>query len=232
MAKRKVVPAAETAVDMPEVKAPISQPIWEKYPNLLLYVVGAFVLVFAAWFGYKKMIVEPQQQEAVGAMWQAQQMFDRDSFQMALENPGGGYDGFLALADKYGSTKAGNLCHYYAGLCYLQTGNFDGAIEQLEKFNADGDLLPIMRNGVLGDCYSEKQDYGKALDYYDKAVGAGKNEVLTAYYLKKYAMLSEHEGKSDQALKAYERIKKDFPNPNSPDWRDIEKYIYRANAGK
>ena len=209
-----------------------STPIWEKYPNLLVYLLAAIALVVAGWWLYKEMIVKPKQVEAVAAMWQAEQQFSRDSFQMALNDPGGGYDGFLALADKYSGTPAGNMAHYYAGICYLQSGDFDNAIAQMEDFSAKGDLLPAMKNGILGDCYSEKQDFGKALDYYEKAADAAENDMVAIYYLKKLGMLNENQGNAKAALKAYERIRRDYPNPQSADWRDVEKYIYRAGGGK
>ncbi len=209
-----------------------STPIWEKYPNLLVYLLAAIALVVAGWWLYKEMIVKPKQVEAVAAMWQAEQQFSRDSFQMALNDPGGGYDGFLALADKFSGTPAGNMAHYYAGICYLQSGDFDNAIAQMEDFSPKGDLLPAMKNGILGDCYSEKQDFGKALDYYEKAADAAENDLLAIYYLKKLGMLNENQGNTKAALKAYERIRRDHPNPQSSDWRDVEKYIYRAGGGK
>ncbi|GAB4492211.1 MAG: tetratricopeptide repeat protein [Saprospiraceae bacterium] len=231
MAKRKVSQEVEE-ITVQEVSTSSAQPIWEKYPNLLLYVVGAIGLVVGVWWAYKSLIVAPKQKEAVAAMWHAQQQFERDSFRLALENPGGGFDGFLALADKFSGTPAGNSANYYAGICYLQLGDFDNAINYLEKFDGEGDLLPAMKYGAMGDAYSEKGDYAKALSNYEKAVDATKNDLLAGYYLKKLGMLNEYQGNKEAALKAYERLYRDFPNPASQDWRDVEKYIYRAGAGK
>ena len=230
MAKRK-----SDQIEIVEVEqapgAPYSTPIWEQYPNLLLYAVAAIALAVAGWLLYKEMIVKPKQVEAVSAMWQAEQQFGLDSFQLALNDPGGGFDGFLALADKFSGTPAGNMAHYYAGVCYLQSGSFDEAISQMEDFSADGELLPALKYGVMGDCYAEKEDFGKALDLYEKAADATKNDLLGMYYLKKLGMLNEKQGNKDAALEAYERIRRDYANQNSGDWRDIEKYIYRAGGG-
>jgi hypothetical protein len=52
-------------------------------------------------------------------MMLAQQQFEKDSFQLALTNPGGGYSGFLDIIDSYSGTKTANLAKYYAGICYL-----------------------------------------------------------------------------------------------------------------
>ncbi|MDO8367515.1 MAG: tetratricopeptide repeat protein [Saprospiraceae bacterium] len=231
MAKRK-----SDQIELVEVEqvsaSPYSAPIWEKYPNLIIYALAAIALGVAGWWLYKEMIVKPKQVEAVAAMWQAEQQFGRDSFQLALNEPGGGYDGFLALADKFSGTPAGNMAHYYAGVSYLQSGDFDNAIAQMEDFSAEGDLLPAMKYGVMGDCYSEKEDFGKALDYYEKAADATENELLAVYYLKKLGMLYENQGKKEKSLEAYERIRRDFANTGSGEWNDIEKYIYRLEASK
>jgi tetratricopeptide (TPR) repeat protein len=142
------------------------------------------------------------------------------------------FEGFKAIADKYSNTPAGNSAKYYAGLCYLRLGDFDNAIAYLEDFDGEGELLPIMKYGLLGDCYSEKKEYDKALDNYKKATTAGENDVLVSYYLKKLGMLNEYQGNKDAAKEAYERLHRDFPNQSSSDWRDIEKYIYRAGGGQ
>jgi tetratricopeptide (TPR) repeat protein len=231
MAKRKSDQIELVEVEQVSASQP-SAPIWEKYPHLLIYALGAVLLGVAGWWMYKEFIVKPKQAEAVAAMWQAEQQFGRDSFQLALNDPGGGFDGFLAIADKFSGTKAGNLAHYYAGVCYLHSGDFDNAIKQLDEFSPEGDLLPAMKYGVMGDCYAEKEDYAKAIDYYEKATDATENDLLLMYYLKKLGMLNELQGNKDAALKAYERIRRDVPNLQSGDWRDIEKYIYRLGGAK
>lgn len=231
MAKRK-----SDQIELVEVEqvsaSQSSAPFWEQYPNLLIYGLGAILLAVGGWWLYKELIVKPKQDEAVAAMWQAEQQFGRDSFQLALNDPGGGFDGFLALSDKFSGTPAGNMAHYYAGICYLQSGDFDNAIAQMDKFSPAGDLLPAMKYGVMGDAYSEKEDYAKALEYYEKASEATENDLVLMYYLKKLGMLNEQQGNKEAAIKAFERIRRDIPNTQSGDWRDIEKYIYRLSAPK
>jgi tetratricopeptide (TPR) repeat protein len=227
MAKRKERnPVEEAPLEVQEVTGKRSFNI-EDYQQYIVYALAGVALIIAGWWMYQNFVVKPKNKEAMSAMWQAQVQFERDSFQMALENPGGGYDGFLGIIDNYSGTKAANLAKYYAGVCYMQMGQFDQAIEYMEGFKPGDDLLPIMKNGIMGDCYSEQGDYDAAVKYYKKAVDAGNNELLQAMYLKKLGLLYDFQGNKEEAVAAFERYKKEFADPSSNDWREIDKYIYR-----
>lgn len=233
MAKRKVASTnspAGTLANVKEVSAqqPASQPFWVTYQKYLLYAVGAVIVIIVGYMVYKTAYIAPQQKEAVGAMWQAQIAFERDSFRQALENPGGGFDGFITLADKYSGTAAGNLAKYYAGISYLNLGDMDSAIQYLEDFSPAGEILPAMKYGALGDAYSEKGEYEKALKLYEKAADATENSTLAPIYLKKLGLLYEYQGNKAEANKAFTRIKEEYPNLSSNEWREIDKYIYRT----
>ena len=198
----------------------------EDNQQYIIYALMAVALLVAAYFIYKYMFQAPKQQEAVEQMYKAQDQFDRDSFNLALTNPGAGYPGFLDIIDSYGGTKAANTANYYAGISYLNLGQFDNAVKYLKDFSASGEVLPITKNGALGDAYAEKGDLNNAMSYYKKAVSAGDNEILTTYYLKKVGLLSEKNGDKAAANAAYKRIRDDYPN--SPEAGEIEKYIFRT----
>jgi tetratricopeptide (TPR) repeat protein len=232
MAKRKETQVEPEVVQQETRPHPLTQEFWQHNQQLVMYILGGVAAVLLCWWLYKILIVEPKQKDAVSAIYQAEVQFSRDSFQLALENPGGGSDGFVAIADKFSGTKTGNLARYYAGVCYLQMGDFDNAIKYLDDFSASGDILPAMKYGLLGDAYSEKKDFSKALGLYGKAVDATKVDILSAYYLKKLGMLYEHEGNTEASQKAFKRLYTDFPNQSSAEWRDVEKYLYRAAGAK
>jgi tetratricopeptide (TPR) repeat protein len=229
MATRKKSPkkADETLVDIVEVKAS-AQDFFERNQYAILGVVGAAVLIFGGLFVYNTFFKGPKQIEAVEQMYQAQMQFERDSFTLALTNPGGGYEGFLDIIENYGGTKAANLSLYYAGISYLNLGQFDAAIDYLRDFKPAGDVLPAMKEGALGDAYSEKGDFAKAMSYYKKAASSKPNEAITPYYLKKIGLLHERNAEWAEAKKAYQQIKDKYPN--SPDGRDIDKFIIRVGA--
>jgi tetratricopeptide (TPR) repeat protein len=230
MAKQIIpkVSKEEVLVDVAEVTKD-AQHWLEKYQKPILYGAIALVVAVGGWYAWKYK-VDGDQKKAVQAIYKAEQMFEKDSFATALNTFGGGFDGFLDISRKYGSTPAGNIAHYYAGICYLNLGKFDEAIKQLEDFSPSGDVTPTMKFGALADAYSEKQDFGKALKLYKEAASAGGIEDMKAMYLKRYGMLSEKQNDVSSALDAYKEIKEKYTQ--SADARDIDKYIARAESKK
>ena len=230
MAKQKFqkINKDEVLVDIAEVTKE-TQHWLEQYKKPIIYGFVGLIVLVGGWYAWNSYI-DANQKKAVQAMWKAEQMFERDSFAVALNNPGGGYEGFLGIISKYGSTPAGNMAHYYAGVSYLNLGKFDDAIKHLEDFSPKGDVTPTMKYGALADAYSEKQDFSKALKYYKEAASSGALEDMKAFYLKRYALLSEKQGDVSSALDAYKEIKEKYGMTN--DARDIEKYIARASAAK
>jgi len=225
--RRKQKENQDTLVNLVEAKEQ-AQDFFEANQNYLLGGLVALVVIIGGWFSYANFYQKPRQEEAVEQMREAERQFAQDSFALALDNPGNGYPGFLGIIDSYSGTKAANLAQYYAGISWLNLGEYEAAIAHLKDFNANGYALTFTKFGAMGDAYSELNDTGEAIKFYNKAVQSGDNEFLKALYLKKLALLKEKEGDIKGALEAYKRIKKDFPN--TPDADGIEKYIERAEA--
>ncbi|HQW71267.1 MAG: tetratricopeptide repeat protein [Saprospiraceae bacterium] len=198
----------------------------DKNKNLIIGILAAFVLLVGGYFIYKNFFVKPKNDLAVDQMFQAQFMFDKDSFQMALNNPGVGGSGFLKIIDNYGNTETGNLAKYYAGICYLNLNDYDKAIKYLEDYNPSGDVTPAMTYAGLGDAYSEKKNDDKALSNYQKAASSADNDVTGPYTLKKLGMFQEKMGKWSDAEKSYKKILDDYAQ--TPEAPAIEVFYERA----
>ena len=231
MARRRNVKrkrADETLVDIIEVRDQ-AQGFVDRYQNYLFGGLTVLVLLVGGYLAYQNFYQKPRQEAATEQMFQAQVQFERDSFALALTNPGGGYSGFLDIIENYKGTKAANLANYYAGVSYLQLGQYVAALDYLKDFKASGDVTPIMKWGAFGDCFSELNDLEKAMKYYERAASAGENSILTPYYLKKVGLLHEHNGNLAEAKKTFEKIKAEYPD--SPDGQDIDKFITRVDSG-
>jgi len=191
----------------------------------LMIIVGAIVTVIALFIGYQKLYIAPMEKEAQADMFMAELYFQKDSFNLAL-NGDGQYLGFLDIADEYSRTKAGQLANYYAGLSYLNTGDFENAIEYLDDFSSDDIILSSLALGCIGDAYMELEDADNALSYYEDAASYTDNEFTTPRYMLKQAMIHEGNGDYADALALYRGIEADYKS--SREGNGIEKYIARA----
>ncbi len=191
-------------------------------------VIGLVVVlaIVAIVMGYKKFIVAPAEDEAKMQIYVAQQYFERDSFDLAV-NGDGEYMGFVEIVDDYGSTKTGNLANLYAGICYNKLGEYDNAIDYLTSFTSSSKMFGPIAFGNIGDAYSEKGQTDKAAEYYQKAADADENELTAPIFLMKLGRAFERMENWEQALKAYERIKIDYKE--TQEGRSIDKFITRVN---
>jgi tetratricopeptide (TPR) repeat protein len=197
----------------------------EKNQKILSYIVIGILVVVAGYMGVKRYYILPHRIEAQSQMFGAVNYFERDSFNLAL-NGDGSFLGFNDIIDEYGSTPAGNLAHYYAGISNLRLGNFDEAISQLQSFSSDDLMISTMALGAIGDAYSELNDNEEAVSYYVKAVENNPNDFTTPIFLFKAGLMYEILGDWENALKYYKRIETEYPK--SKEARDIQKYITRA----
>ncbi len=198
-------------IDIVEVKDTATD--WfERNKSMVLGGLGLLLLLVIGGLVYKYMIKEPKENEAKAAIYKAEQQFQRDSFALALENPGGGFEGLLDVIENYSGTKTSNLAKLYAGISYLNLGRYEDAIEYLEAHSAAGTYSPILKNGNLGDAHSELGDFDTAMSFYEKAANANEDALLTPYYLYKLGLLANKNGNTSKALSAFEKIRDNYPD--------------------
>lgn len=189
----------------------------------------AILVAVGGYFGVKKFYIEPKEQEAQVEIFKAQHYFEIDSFAIALKG-NGQVKGFAEIAEDYSGTKAGNLAHYYAGVCMLRTGDFAGAIDMLEDFSTDNALIGPLAAGLLGDAYVENNEVEKGAKQYLKAARMSKNKATTPVFYKKAGVAFEELKNYDEAVDAYTNIKTDYAD--TQEGADIDKFIARATALK
>lgn len=201
----------------------------EKNGRNLLIALGVVIIAVGGFFAYKYLYAAPRAQKAADAMYQAQMEFQRDSFALAL-NGNASFDGFLAIADQFGSTPQGNIANHYAAICYLQMGNFQEAINSLKKFSSvdgpAGDIVSAQNIGLMGDAYVELGDMQQGVAMYEKAAAYSDNEDTAPAYFKKAALVNESLGNNAKALEQYQIVKNQYGYAFEA--RDIEKFIARV----
>lgn len=192
----------------------------------LLSIVGGGVLALVAiFFAYTFLYMGPRSKEASGQMFKAQAYFESDSLNKAL-NGDGNNPGFETIVSEYGNTPSANLAHYYLGAIYLKKGEYQKAIDNLEKYGAKDDLTGSEALGMIGDANSELKQYDQALSYYLKAADNKPNQFTSPMYLQKAALVYEFQKDYSKALELYTRIKKEYGQSSQA--RDIDKFIARA----
>lgn len=195
--------------------------IEENQKSIIIIVVVA-ILIIGGYLAFTKFYLAPKETEAKSQMYIAEQYFEKDSFNLAL-NGVGNYPGFLQIIEEYKLTKSANLAHYYAGVSYLQMGQFEDAIEYLTKFDSNDKMLAPISMGAIGDANMELGNTKEAIDFYMKAANFIDNNFTAPIYLMKAGLAYEETGDLNLALKAYKRIQKDYPA--TTEGRQVEKYI-------
>jgi tetratricopeptide (TPR) repeat protein len=223
MAKHRKTDNPQPMKNVEETLTKTEQFLEENYKPLL-YILGVVVvLVGLFWLG--RLYLNNRNNEAQSQMYQAQKYLEIDSLNLAL-NGDGNYLGFLDIARQYKYTRAGNLARYSAGICYLHLGNFQEAIDFLNKYSKKDKVIGSIAIGATGDAYVELGDVEKGISKYLEAADYGDNSFNTPLYLMKAGELYEMNGNYSEALKLYERIKEKYPD--SSEGTTIDKYIARA----
>lgn len=190
-----------------------TQQFWSKNSKLITGGLLAIIIAAGGYYAYDTYFKAPAELEANEAIWPAEKAYRTDSFQLALNGDGTKNNiGLLKVISKHENTKAGNLAHYYAGICYLQTGDFNNAIKQLEAYAAKDPETKLRAYGSLGDAYAELGKNDMAVENYKKATEAFvTDEANTSEYLFRLGQLFDKMGKTKEAVETFTSLKEKFP---------------------
>ncbi|WP_425236642.1 tetratricopeptide repeat protein [Ulvibacterium sp.] len=209
-----------------------------KNQNYILGIIGVIAVGVLGYLAYTQFVQKPKEASAANEMYYPQQYFDqalssetaKDSlYNLALNGAEGKY-GFLDIVDEYPGTKAANLANYSAGMAYLNTQKYQEAIDHLEEFKSDDDILGALAKGGLGDAFMQLGQPAEALGYYEKALTHSINDYTTPKFLFKSGVTAMELDQNEKALQYFERIKNEFPD--SDEAKSIDAFIGMAKSGK
>jgi tetratricopeptide (TPR) repeat protein len=229
MAKDKHKETQDTSAEALENALTRTEQYIENNQKSLTIIVLAVIVIVGTFLGYTRLYIAPMEKEAQSQIFAAEQYFERDSFNLAL-NGDGNYLGFLDIIDSYGPTKVANLSHYYAGISYRALGDFEKAVDHLKRLSTKDKIVKSVALGALGDCYVELGELNDGAQHYIKAANTDENDFTTPIYLLKAGVVYEELENYSKALEQYQAIKDKFPR--SAEAREIEKYITRVNLKK
>ncbi len=223
MAKKKKQSEAKGFDNVEQTLSKTEQFIEDNYMQLLYGLAVVVVIVGAFWL--VRMRINNKSDDALSQMFVAEEYFSKDSVNLALYGDGN-YMGFIDIAKEYKSTKPGNLANYYAGVCFLQAGEFEEAINYLGKFKKNDEAISPLALGCTGDAYIELGDTDKGIEFYLKAINFSENDFYNPIYLLKAGQVYELEGNNEKALEMYTKIQEEYPDSN--EGNNIQKYIARV----
>ncbi|MDR1779572.1 MAG: hypothetical protein LBR50_02430 [Tannerella sp.] len=203
-----------------------SEQFIEKNKNLLIYGFGGIIVVIGLILAYHYGYAQPRNEKAKVAIFAGQHYFEIDSFALALNGNGVDYDGFEAIANSYGGTKAGNLAKAYAGICYYKLGNPQSAMKYLKSYKGSDTQLAPALTGLIGDCLVSAGDTKAAIGYFEKAAAKADNEFISPIYLKKAGIAYESLQNYKDAIRVYTTIKEKYNR--STEAMEVDRYITRA----
>ena len=190
--------------------------------NLIIGVAVAAVLVAFGIFAFQKWYYQPKARDAQQQLYPAEMAFKAESWETALNGDGNNL-GVAQVIEDYGKATPA-AAWFEAGICELQLGNYESAIDYLKNYKGKDAILKARSISCMGDAYVGLEDYAKALDCFVKAAGVIDN-IYAAAYLLKAGVTAEQLGKNEEALKYYKTIKEQYPQ--SMEGYDIDKYISR-----
>ena len=201
-----------------------------KYKNAIIGGVVAVIIIVAGFIMYKNLYAEPREEKAQAALFKGQEYFEQDAFEQALNGDSIGYTGFLKVADDYSGTKAANLAKAYAGICYAQLGKYEEAVKMLDSFNGKDQMVAPAILGAAGNCYAQLVQLDKAASTLLSAADKADNNTLSPIFLIQAGEILVKQGKYDDAVNAYTKIKDKYFQ--SYQAMDIDKYIEQAKLMK
>lgn len=198
--------------DSAEIMMIKAKDFWERNSKIISIAFVVVVLGVGGYFGYKNFIQKPNEEKAVDTLYKAEEYFRMDSVNLALKGDGQ-YLGFLKVIDKYGSTDAGNLACYYAGVCYVKLDDNANAIKYLKKFSTDSKPVKARVYKLLGDASGDLGKSADAVDYYKKSAHLfedDKDNSSEALFLAAY--LTDRVLKNPkEAIELYKELKEKYP---------------------
>ncbi len=227
MAKQIVKNEGDERLEQIETTLSNAELFIEKNQKAIIIVLAVVIVAVLAFFGVKKYYLEPRETNAQEAMYHAEQYFEKENFTSAL-NGDGNYMGFVDVINEFGGTKTANLAKYYAGICYLNTGDYNNAINYLKEFNGKDVIVTSLALGAMGDANMELDNVAEAAKCYESAAAKTENTFTSPMYLLRAGMAYEMAGNYAKAIEVYQQIKADYPTSNEA--FSIEKYIARAQS--
>jgi len=200
----------------------------DKYLKQTIIAVVAVILIVVGIFAFRHYYILPKAGEAQTAIAQAQNYFESQQWDLALNGDSIGAIGFLELIDEYSGTSAANLAQAYAGICEYNLKNYESALMHFKKYKGKDQLFSAEIIGAIGDCEANLGNLEAAAKQFEKAAVQINSSFLSPMYWNKAGVIYNRLGDYKKALSAFQTIKTKYPQ--SQEAMSVDKYIEQAKA--
>ncbi len=177
----------------------------------ILAIVISIIVVVGSLVGYnyysKNQEQQAQQLLAIAEGYYSQGDFDRaingDSFELTY--------GFLAIANEFSGTEAGNLATYYASVSSFKLGNIEDALDYLSRYDAPKGILGVGAISFNAKLLLANGSTELAAETFLKAANWDINDITTPYNLYRAAEAYFDAGNLERAKEIADQIIVEYP---------------------
>jgi len=184
-------------------------------------IVGGLVLIVLGYFAYRQLFWVPSNEQSKDSYWPALNLAVADSTDAAIDELG-------VQANKFDGKIGGEVAQFVYARQLMKVGDFAAAITELEAVDVNDTYVAVMAKGLIGDCYSEQENYTTAAESYLAASDIIDNELTTPMYLMKAALCAEQVQDFTTAVECYNKIKDNYPGFAAT--KQIDKYLARVSS--
>lgn len=222
MANKKQNPVEETLkADEALSKTAV---FFEEHAKVIIGCFVALIVVVAAIVLFQTQYVTTKNEEASTKLAQCVYYFEQDSFALAL-NGDGMNEGFADIANGYRFTEARNLACFYSAVCCYNLGQYQDALDYVQRFKTKSLNYKPAAITLEGDCQVALGNIDAAIKCFEKA-GAIDNVLTAPRALAKAGVCYEEQKNYAKAIKCYETLKDKYFD--SPLAQEMEKRIERC----
>lgn len=228
MSKKKTETPAETGLDnLNDSLTSITTKVQEKKKIITICSLGvvALVVIILCYFYFFRTPSVNKANDAIG----------NADLSLALGNDSIALDQYMTVADDMGYD-AGNRAALQSAILLYQKGDYQKALEYVNKYSAKEDVIGPAAYSLKGDCYVNLDNLAEAVGCYKQAISkSDDNPAYTPFFMLKLARVYAAQDNQAEAAKIYKEILTKYPEYGSNNNIDIEKLLKRAellSAGK
>ncbi|MDT9546935.1 MAG: tetratricopeptide repeat protein [Chlorobium phaeovibrioides] len=184
-----------------------------KYKNALIGALLFFLLAGAGTYFWMSRQAD-RELEAGMKLSTLEQLLQSGDYRRAIKGDKE-TTGLESIATSYNGTRSGEMAALLLANAWYSLGEPDSALAAFQTASMkDPDLQAAVLAGK-GACFSNRKEYGKAAENYEKASRKAENNALKASYLADTADCLAKDGKEEKARQRYNEIIETYPGSAS-----------------